>query len=146
MFKSTLAEHSARHNLKLRDGPIKVMDHRERLVQPRLEVVMTTFDQREKAFEDKFAHDADLKFKAEARRNKLLATWAAVELGYGGAAADFYVKAVSKAALSERGDDDVFDKIRADFQAHSVAVSDETLRAKMTEFLAKAVESIETGD
>ena len=61
---------------------------------------MTTFDEREKAYEKKFAHDQDLKFKAESRRNKLMAEWAAAKLGITGAAVDDYVKAVRKADLA----------------------------------------------
>jgi hypothetical protein len=111
----------------------------------RLEANVTTFDNRKKSFEDKFAHDADLKFKAEARRNKLLGAWAAAKLGHTGAAVDEYVKSVRKADLTEGGDDDVFRKVAADFKAHSVAVSDAELRAKMDQCLAEAVTSIETG-
>jgi hypothetical protein len=109
------------------------------------EVAMTSFDNRKKAFEDKFAHDADLKFKAEARRNKLLATWAAERLGLSGAEADEYIKAVRKADLAEAGDDDVFRKVQADFKAKGVVVSDADLRAKMDTCLAEAVKSIESG-
>ena len=104
---------------------------------------MSTFDEREKGFEKKFAHDADLKFKSESRRNKYLAEWAAPKLGITGAAVDDYVKAVRKADLTKAGDDDVFDKVKADFAAKGVKVADADIRKAMGEFLAKAVGEIE---
>jgi hypothetical protein len=104
---------------------------------------MTTFDDREKAFEKKFAHDADLKFKAEARRNKMLAEWAGAKLGITGAALDDYIKAVRKADLEEKGDDDVFRKVKADLVAKGVAIADADIRKQMGEFLAKAVADLE---
>ncbi len=104
---------------------------------------MTTFDNREKAFENKFAHDQDLKFKAEARRNKLLAEWAAPKLGLSGAALEDYIKAVRKADLAEKGDDDVFRKVAKDFADKGVKVADDELRKVMGELLAKAVAEIE---
>jgi hypothetical protein len=104
---------------------------------------MTTFDDREKSFEKKFALDQDLKFKAESRRNKLLGEWAAVKLGITGTAVEDYVKAVRKADLAAKGDQDVFLKIRQDFDAKQVAVSDQELRAKMADFLGDAVRQIE---
>ena len=106
---------------------------------------MTTFDDREQAFEKKFALDQDLKFRAEARRNKLLAEWAAAKLGIRGAALQDYVSAVVKADLEEKGDEDVFRKIRKDFDAAGVKVPDAEIRAVMGEFLAKAVSDIEAG-
>jgi len=105
---------------------------------------MTTFDDREKAFEKKFAHDQDLKFKAEARRNNMLAEWAAERLGITGDAVADYKKDVRRADLEEAGDDDVFRKVRTDFDAKGVEISDEALRSKMAEFLATAVSQIET--
>jgi hypothetical protein len=106
---------------------------------------MTGFDDRQKAFEKKFAHDADLKFKAESRRNKMLAEWAGAKMGVTGAALDDYVKAVRKADLEEKGDDDVFRKVKADLVAKGIAVSDADIRKQMGEFLAKAVADIESG-
>ncbi|NOT71760.1 MAG: DUF1476 domain-containing protein [Hyphomicrobium sp.] len=106
---------------------------------------MTTFDDREKGYEKKFAHDADLKFKAESRRNKALAEWAGGKLGLTGAALEDYIKAVRKADLAEKGDDDVFGKVKADFAAKGVAVSDADIRKVMGEALAKAVTDIESG-
>ncbi|MBV1695450.1 MAG: DUF1476 family protein [Hyphomicrobiales bacterium] len=104
---------------------------------------MTTFDEREKAYEKKFAHDADLKFKAESRRNKYIAEWAASKLGITGPALEDYIKAVRKADLASKGDDDVFEKIKGDLSAKGVAVADIEIRKQMNEFLAKAVSEVE---
>lgn len=106
---------------------------------------MTTFDDREKAFERKFAHDADLKFKAESRRNKMLAEWAGAKLGMTGTALDDYVRAVRKADLLEAGDNDVFRKVKGDLAAKTITVSDTELHKVMGDFLAKAVAEIEGG-
>ena len=104
---------------------------------------MTTFDEREKAYEKKFALDQDLKFRSEARRNKMLAEWAAAKLGITGDALEAYVKEVRKADLAEKGDDDVFRKVKQDFADKGVAVSDAEIRKAMGEFLAKAVHDVE---
>ena len=85
---------------------------------------MTTFDKREEGFEKQFAHDEELKFKATARRNKLLGLWAAEKLGMTGAEAEAYAKEVVMADFEEAGDNDVFRKIRKDFDAKGVAESD----------------------
>ena len=85
---------------------------------------MSDFKDREKAFENKFAHDQELEFKAQARRNKLLGLWAAELMGLGGEEADVYAKEVVKADLEEAGDEDVFRKIRGDFDARGVEQSD----------------------
>jgi hypothetical protein len=105
---------------------------------------MTTFDEREKSYEKKFAMDADLKFKAESRRNKALAEWAGAKMGITGAELDDYIKAVRKADLAEKGDDDVFGKVKADLAAKGVAVADADIRKFMGEALAKAVTDIES--
>jgi hypothetical protein len=104
---------------------------------------MTTFDDREQAFEKKFALDQDLKFRAEARRNKLIAEWAAQKLGMSGPAVQEYIRAVLKSDLEEKGDHDVFRKLRKDFDAAGVKVPDADIRAMMGELLAKAVRDIE---
>jgi hypothetical protein len=104
---------------------------------------MTSFDEREKAFEKKFALDAELKFKAEARRNKAVAEWAAGKLGFTGSAVDDYVKAVRRADLEEKGDDDVVRKIMKDFADKGVAVAEAEVRTEMITALAKAVSEIE---
>jgi hypothetical protein len=105
---------------------------------------MTTFDRREDAFEKKFAHDAELQFKAAARRNRLLGEWAAKLLGKSGAAADAYAKEVINADFEKAGEEDVFLKIRKDFDAAGVAQSDHQIRRTMAELMSKAVEQIRT--
>lgn len=96
---------------------------------------MTTFDDRENAFENKFAHDAEMQFKAEARRNKLLGLWAAGLMGKSGEAADEYAKEVVKADFEEAGHEDVYRKVAGDLGS----LADETtIRAKMSEYLSEA--------
>lgn len=106
---------------------------------------MTGFDDRKKGFESKFAHDQELKFKAESRRNKMIGEWAAEQLGLSGDAVADYVKEVRRADFEEAGDDDVFRKVKADLEGKGVSVTDADLRAKMDEFLAEAVHQIEAG-
>lgn len=106
---------------------------------------MNTFNKREEGFEAKFAHDETLRFKATARRNKLLGLWAAEKLGLSGADADEYAKSVVKADFEEPGDEDVFRKIRTDFDAKNVDQSDHQIRRTMGELLAEAVQQIEAG-
>jgi hypothetical protein len=112
---------------------------------PNGEDPMTTFDEREKSFEKKFAHDQDLKFKAESRRNKMIAEWAAAKLGITGAAIDDYVKSVRKADLIEKGHDDVVRKISKDFSDKGIQVAETEIRNQMSQFLSKAVADIEAG-
>ena len=104
---------------------------------------MTTFDEREKGFEKKFALDAELKFRAEARRNKLIAEWAASKLGITGADLEDYIKAVRKADLMEKGDAHVVHKLKADLEAKGIVVSADEVRTKMGEFLAEAVAELD---
>ena len=104
---------------------------------------MSAFDDRKKGYEAKFARDAELKFKAESRRNKMLGEWAAAQLGKSGDDVAAYVKDVRRADFEEAGDDDVFRKVRSDFDAAGVSISDDDLRAKMDQFLADAVTAIE---
>ena len=106
---------------------------------------MTTFDKREEGFEKKFAHDEELKFKAMARRNKLLGQWAAEKLGLAGADVEAYAKAVVMADFEEPGEDDVFRKIRKDFDAKGVAQSDQQIHQIMAELLDKAIAQIKAG-
>jgi hypothetical protein len=103
---------------------------------------MTTFDKREEGFEKQFAHDEELRFKANARRNKLLGLWAAEKLGMSGVNADAYAKAVVMADFEEAGEKDVFKKIRQDFDAKGVAQSDQQIQRTMDELMAKAVTDI----
>ena len=85
---------------------------------------MTTFDNRENAFENQFAHDADLQFKVAARRDKLIGLWAAAKLGHSGDAADAYARSVILADLEEAGDEDVIRKLVADLGGAGVAEAD----------------------
>ena len=105
---------------------------------------MTTFDDREKGFERKFAHDEELKFRATARRNKLLGLWAAEKLGLTGDEAQAYAREIVKADLAEPGEEDVFRKVRSDFDAKGIAESDHQIRRMMGELMAAAVSQIET--
>jgi hypothetical protein len=96
---------------------------------------MTTFDERENAFENKFAHDAEMQFRAEARRNKLLGLWAAELLGRSGEEADAYAKEVIKADFEEAGDEDVYRKVAGDLGDKA---DEATIRAKMSELMTVA--------
>lgn len=104
---------------------------------------MNSINDRGDAFENKFAHDEALKFKAEARRNKLLGLWAAGLLGKSGDDAEAYAKEVIRADFEEAGDEDVFRKIRADFDAAGVEMSDEDLRENMNTQMSAAIEQIQ---
>jgi len=106
---------------------------------------MTTFDEREKGYEQKFAHDEELRFKAVARRNKLLGLWAAQHLGMTGADAEAYSKEVVLAEFADGGDEDVIRKLQKDFEAKGVVQSEQQIRQAMQEMLAKAVEQIKAG-
>lgn len=96
---------------------------------------MSTFDDRERAYEAKFAHDADLRFKAEARRNRLLGDWAAGLLGKEGEEARSYAMSVVTADFQQPGDEDVFQKVAADLEGKA---DQATIRAKMAELLVEA--------
>jgi hypothetical protein len=109
---------------------------------PISEEAMTTFDKREEGFEKQFAHDEELRFKATARRNKLLGLWAAQKLGLSGAEAESYAKDVVVTDLEEPGEDDVFRKIRRDFDAKGVKDSDHQIRRTMTELMAQSIAAI----
>lgn len=103
---------------------------------------MSTFNDREKGFENKFKHDQELKFKAEARRNKLLGLWAADLMGLTGEAAESYAKEVVVADFDEPGDEDVFRKVFGDLQEKGVDKSEHQVRRQMQELLATAQEQI----
>ncbi len=103
---------------------------------------MTTFDKRQEGFEKKYALDEELRFKAMARRNKLLGLWAAEKMGISGPEADAYAKSVVAADFEEAGDEDVFRKIRGDLDARKVDQSDHQIRRTMDELLGTAVEQI----
>ncbi len=99
---------------------------------------MGGFDDREKAEEARYAHSAEMEFKAQVRRNKLLGLWAADLMGITGEAADAYAKEVVSSDFDEPGDDDVFRKVRGDFDAKGVEQSDHQIRRRMEELLAEA--------
>ena len=103
---------------------------------------MTTVNKREEGFEKKFAHDEELQFKAMARRNKLLGLWAAEKFGLTGDDAEAYSKEVVLSDFEEPGDEDVFRKVRGDFDARGVEQTDHQIRRTMDELLATAVEQI----
>ncbi len=105
---------------------------------------MTTFDKREEGFEKKFALDEEQKFKAEARRNKLLGLWAAEKLGLSGDAATAYAKEVVAADFEEAGDG-VFRKVSGDLGAKGLVVPEAELRARMDELMAQAIVQMKTG-
>ncbi len=106
---------------------------------------MTTFDKREEGFEKKFAHDEELRFKATARRNKLLGLWAASKLGITGPEADAYAREVVIADLEEAGDGDVVRKLRKDFDAKQISVSDQDIKTMMIDLMAQAVAQVQAG-
>ena len=97
---------------------------------------MSSFDEREKGFEKKFAHDEELQFKVSARRNKYIGEWASKILGYNPDQEKEYIQLVIKADFAEAGDDDVFRKVKEDLKDHNI--SDEDIRKKMDELNEKA--------
>ncbi|MXW90880.1 MAG: DUF1476 domain-containing protein [Rhodospirillaceae bacterium] len=103
---------------------------------------MATFDDREKAFEKKFEHDEQLRFRAEMRRNKLVGLWAAGLMGMSGAEAEAYAKQVVEADLEEPGPEDVIRKVRADFDANGIEKSDHQIRRQLDECMAEAREQV----
>lgn len=105
---------------------------------------MSGMDERSDAYENKFAHDEELRFKAEARRNKMLGLWAAELLGKEGDDAEAYAKEVVLADFEEAGDQDVFRKVRKDFDAAGVDQSDHQIRRHMDEMMQQAIEQVRT--
>lgn len=105
---------------------------------------MTTFDEREEAFERQFAHDEDLKFKAEARRNKLLGLWVADKLGKSGPEADTYAKEVVVADFEAPNHAGVLRKVLGDLGARGITLTERDIRAKMSELLATAVAQVKS--
>jgi len=106
---------------------------------------MTTFDKREEAFERQFALDEELKFKAEARRDRLLGLWAAEKLGKSGAEAQAYARGVIDADFTEAGDANVLQKVLDDLSAGNIVMTEGEVRAKMNEFLTIAVAQVKAG-
>ena len=97
---------------------------------------MSSFEEREKSFEKKFAHDEELQFKVSARRNKYIGEWASKIFGYNPDQEKEYIQSVIKADFAEAGDEDVFRKVKADLKDHNI--SDEEIRKKMDELNEKA--------
>ena len=103
-----------------------------------------TFDDRKQEFESRYVHDQELRFRIEARRNKLLGLWAAEKLGRSGAEADAYAMEVVKADLQKEGEEDVFAKVMADFTAAGVAQSELQVRRRMSELLVEAESQVKS--
>ena len=103
---------------------------------------MASFDDREKAFEAKYAHDQETTFKIGARRNKLLGLWAAELMDISGQAAQDYAKEVVKSDFDEVGEEDVYRKVMGDLQAKDIDISENRLRRKMSELLELAREQV----
>lgn len=106
---------------------------------------MSTFDEREKGFENKFKHDEEFKFKATARRNKLLGLWAADLLGLNDAEAQAYAQEVVKSDFERPGDDDVLEKVFGDLQAKGVDASEHIVRKHMDELMTEAMQQVHDG-
>jgi hypothetical protein len=106
---------------------------------------MSTFDKRQEGFEKKFAHDEELRFKATARRNKLLGLWVAEKIGKTGADAEAYAKSVVMSDFEEAGDDDVFRKVKADLDAANAGQSEHQIRRTMDELMATAIAQVQAG-
>jgi hypothetical protein len=121
------------------------MRRRSVALQQNRNPAMTTFDKREEGFEKKFAIDEELKFKADARRNKLLGLWVAEQLGLSGEAAASYAREVVAADFEEAGDRDVVHKVTADLAAKGVTISNAALGAKMDELMALALVQVKAG-
>ncbi len=107
---------------------------------------MTTFDDRETAFEAKFALDQEQEFKAIARRNKMLGLWAAEKMGLSADSADQYAAAVVRADFEQPGEEDVFRKVAGDFKGSGLTVSEGEIRSKMDELASIAREQIRAGE
>jgi hypothetical protein len=110
----------------------------------RIGVAMTGFDDREKAFENKYKHDQELKFKVNARRNKLLGEWAGRQFGLSGDALADYAKSVVMSDFDRPGDDDVLQKVAADCKTHGLALGEGAIRAEMEKLLEVAKQQILT--
>ena len=106
---------------------------------------MTTFDKREEAFEKKYVIDEDLKFKAGARRNRLLGLWVAEKLGLSGAEAQAYAIGVVEAEFGEGHDADVIRKVMGDLAAKGVSVDEQEIRTRMNEWMAQSIAQVKAG-
>jgi hypothetical protein len=107
---------------------------------------MTTFDEREHAYEAKFAHDEELRFKAKARRDKALGIWAAAQLGLSGSAAGDYARELVRSDFSHPDDGNLIGKVLGDFRAKGMVLDETALKKKLVELMAQAVASIEAGN
>ncbi|KPF79709.1 aldolase [Brevundimonas sp. AAP58] len=107
---------------------------------------MTTFNDREKGFESKYALDQEQEFKAMARRNKLLGLWAAEKMGLSPESAEDYAKAVVRADFEQPGEEDVFRKLDQDFKGSGISVSEGEIRSKMDELASVAREQVRAGE
>ena len=101
---------------------------------------MSTFDEREKSFEKKFAHDQELQFKVAARSNKYLGEWASSKLGKNDLEKQNYIQEIIKADMEESGNEDVFRKVQKDFKSGSISVEDKEIRNQMEKALSRAKE------
>lgn len=108
-------------------------------------MVMNAFDKREEGFEKKFALDEEQKFKAFARRNRLLGLWVAEKLGISGDAASAYAKEVVAADFEQPGENDVIHKVMRDLAAKGIAPTEEQIRAQMDTLLAEAIAQVKAG-
>ena len=106
---------------------------------------MTTFDDREQAFERMFVHDEDMRFRALARRNKVLGQWAAEQLGLSDQEAPTYVEEIRKSTVVAQGDEQIVRKLSHDFESAGVPVSEGEIQERMNELLAKAITQIKSG-
>jgi hypothetical protein len=106
---------------------------------------MTTFDEREHAYEAKFARDEALRFRAKARRDKALGAWAAAQLGLSGSAAADYASEVLRSDFNQPGDGSLIEKVLSDFRAKGVMLDESALKKKLVELMAQAVADIEAG-
>ena len=104
---------------------------------------MTTFDKRKDAFENRFARDEELRFKATSRRNRMFGMWAAEKLGKSGDAAAAYALEVIRADMEEAGEEDVYRKVKKDFDAAGVDESEQEIRRMMVEFTGQAIAQVE---
>ena len=107
---------------------------------------MTTFNDREKGFESKFALDQEQEFKAMARRNKLLGLWAAEKMELSADSAEEYAKAVVRADFDQPGEEDVFRKIAGDFKGSGLTASEGEIRSKMDELASVARDQVRNGE
>jgi hypothetical protein len=106
---------------------------------------MTTFDERENAFEAKFAHDQELRFKAQARRDRRFGAWIAAQLGLSGAPAEDYAIKVVRADLAHPGDNAIIEAVLTDLKAQGVAAEERTLKVKLLDLMEEAVSELEAG-